>query len=295
MSPDPKPITVVITGATSGIGLATAVALGGKGASLIGLGRSASHCRTAEQAIRAVQPPGARLVFHTADLALQADVRRTAREVASTLREWNEPALDVLVNNAATVPFWQTLTAEGFDVQWAVNHLAPFLLTLELLPLLAAAPHGRVITVSSGSHYAGRLNWEDIQLRRHYNPLRAYNQTKLANVLFTFEFNRRYGSGSRMRAFAADPGLVDTDLGLKSNSFIARRVWDIRRRGGVTPEAAAKGIVFLATAPEIQPAEDIYWKDGKPKKPSARALNPQSAKQLWELSAQMCSISSPGG
>lgn len=137
-------------------------------------------------------------------------------------------------------------------MQWAVNHLAPFLLTMELLPLLDAAPGGRIITVSSGSHYNTRLNWQDIQLRRRYNPLRAYNQTKLANVLFTLEFNRRYASCSRMRAFAADPGLVNTEIGLKSNSFLARWVWDIRRRGGVTPEFAAQGLVVLATEPNIQ-------------------------------------------
>ncbi len=283
--------TIVITGATSGIGLATAVALARTGTSLIGLGRSAEHCRLAEQAVRAAQPPEGRSNFIEADLSVQEEVRRAAAGIRSTLRDWNRPQLDVLINNAATVPFWQTLTPEGFDMQWALNHLAPFLLTMELLPLLSAAPRARIITVSSGSHYNTRLNWRDIQLRRHYNPLRAYNQTKLANVLFTLEFNRRYAATSHMRAFAADPGLVNTEIGLKSNSFVARWVWSIRRRGGVTPETAAAGLVFLATEPSIQDSTEIYWKNGKPKTPSIHALNPQSARQLWELSAQMCGVS----
>jgi NAD(P)-dependent dehydrogenase (short-subunit alcohol dehydrogenase family) len=283
---------VVITGATSGIGLATALALASQGAGIIGLGRSTERCKAAEEAVHAVQPPGGQAVFHRADLSLQREVRCVVLEIRATLQAWRRPQLDVLINNAATVPFWQTLTPEGFDMQWALNHLAPFLLTMELLPLLAQAPRARVITVSSGSHYNTQLNWHDIQLRRHYNPLRAYNQTKLANVLFTFECNRRFAGTTHVRAFAADPGLVNTQIGLKSNSFLARWVWDIRRRGGVSPESAAEGLVFLATEPSIQDSPEIYWKNGKPKRPSVHALNPQSAKQLWELSAQMCGVSS---
>lgn len=283
-------MTVVITGATSGIGYAAARALARRGAAIIGVGHSQDHCRSAEEAVRADLGSNGLLCFLPAELSLQTDVRRLAESIRTTLRGWNRQHLDVLINNAGTVPFWQTLTPEGFDMQWAVNHLAPFLLTLELLPLLQAAPQGRVITVSSGSHYNTRLNWQDIQLRRHYNPLRAYNQTKLANVLFTLEFNRRFAGGGRVHAFAADPGLVNTEIGLKSNSSIARWVWNIRRRGGVTPEAAAQGLVFLATEPSIQDAADLYWKNGRPRKPSYEALNPQAAKQLWELSAQMCGV-----
>lgn len=283
-------LTVTITGATSGIGLATANALAQEGAAVIGIGRSPERCGRTERSIRS---RGGRAVFHSADLSVQAEVRRVAEEVRSTVRSWERPHLDVLINNAAAVPFWQTLTAEGFDLQWALNHLAPFLLTLELLPFLQLAPCGRVVTVSSGSHYGTRLNWQDIQLRRRYNPLRAYNQSKLANVLFTLEFNRRYAGAGNIRAFAADPGLVNTEIGLKSNSFIARWIWDIRRRGGVTPEMAAKGLVFLATEPDIQDSPEIYWQHGKPKKPSSHALNSQSARQLWETSAQMCGISLP--
>lgn len=279
--------TVVITGATSGIGLAGSRLLLQTGYSVIGIGRSTERCQRQEQELHQLAAGGA-VKFVCGDLSLQSDVVRLAQAVRLTLGDWGCAALDVLINNAATVPFWQTLTPEGFDMQWAVNHLAPFLLTLELLPLLKAAPAGRVVTVSSGSHYHTKLNWDDIQLRRQYNPLRAYNQTKLANVLFTLELDRRLRKDSRARAFAADPGLVNTEIGLKSNSFVARWAWNLRRRGGITAEKSAQGIVYLATEPSIQQANDLYWQHGRPKTPSSYALNAEVAGQLWRLSSQMC-------
>ena len=238
--------------------------------------------------LAALAAPGARIAYLEADLSLQAEVRRLAGRIHETLRLWNRACLDGLINNAATVPFWQVLTPEGFDMQWAVNHLAPFLLTMELLPLMQASPMARVVTVSSGSHRGARLDWEDVQLLRHYSPIRAYGRTKLGNILFTAEFNRRFAGCPNLRAFAADPGLVNTQIGLKSNSWLARLAWDVRRRGGVSPERAAEGIVYLATEPSIQNASEVYWKNGRPKEPDALALNPQAARQLWELSAQMC-------
>lgn len=290
-SPTPQK-TIVITGATSGIGLAATRILLRQGHSVIGISRSPQRCQQQEEQLAELVSSGARVRILAADLALQSEILRVAGEVRRTLSEWGRPCLDVLINNAATVPFWQTFTPEGFDLQWAVNHLAPFLLTSELLPLLKAAPQARVITVSSGSHYNAKLNWEDIQLRRHYNPLRAYGQTKLANVLFTLELDRRLRRDSGVRAFAADPGLVNTDLGLKSNSFIARWAWNLRRRGGMSAEESAKGIVFLATEPSIQNADDRYWKHGRPKSPSGYGQNVEAAGQLWRLSAQMCGLES---
>ncbi len=280
----------VVTGATSGIGLAAAKQLLELGHSVIGIGRSAERCREQEERAQQFVTPGACVKYLVADLSLQSEVTRVAQQILETLAQWNHACLDGLINNAATVPFWQTFTQEGFDLQWAVNHLAPFLLTAQLLPLLKQAPMARVVTVSSGSHYGAKLNWEDIQLRRHYNPLRAYGQTKLANVLFTLELNRRLGRGSSVRAFAADPGLVNTEIGLKSNSFLARWAWDIRRRGGITPEESARGIVFLATEPSIQEADAVYWLHGRPKVPSNYALNGEAAAQLWKVSAQMCGV-----
>jgi retinol dehydrogenase-12 len=282
--------TYAVTGATSGIGFAVADALLRAGGTVIGSGRTADHCQAAMDQLQKTHGAGARVAFLAADLSLQGEVRRLARDIRSTLDAWGSGSLDALINNAATVPFWQTLTAEGFDMQWAVNHLAPFLLTLELLPQLQAAPAGRVVIVSSGSHFGVRLDWHDIQLLHHYSALKAYGQTKLANVLFASEFNRRFSGTSHLRAFAADPGLVKTDIGFKSKSALAKWAWSLRRCGGVQPERAAEGIVFLAVEPSIQASTEVYWKDRKPKPPSAYARNLQAARQLWDLSAQMCGL-----
>ena len=282
--------TFVVTGATSGIGLAVAESLVRQGASVIGVGRSADRCERARQRVEDAGGSDGQVAYLSADLALQDHVRRLSAAIGETLAAWGYRHLDGLINNAATVPYWQTLTPEGIDMQWAVNHLAAFLLTLELLPLLRAATTGRMVVVSSGSHHGARLNWEDLQSRRHYRPLRSYGETKLANILFASEFNRRFAADSGLRAFAADPGLVNTEIGFKSNSSLASAIWGWRRRGGVQPEEAANGIVFLAVDPSIQCSPYVYWKSRKPKTPSAAARNAQSARQLWELSAQMCAV-----
>jgi NAD(P)-dependent dehydrogenase (short-subunit alcohol dehydrogenase family) len=198
--------------------------------------------------------------------------------------------LDGLVNNAGTVPYWFTQTAEGFETQWAVNHLAGFLLTVELLPLLEAAPWARVVTVSSESHFNTRLNWGDIQLRRHYDCLLAYQQTKLANVLFTAELNRRLGPKSTVRAFAVDPGLVQTEIGYKGNPGIVGWVWSKRASAGISAEESGRDVAYLVAEPSIQGSGDVYWKARAPKKPSREALDEKSARRLWEMSARMCGI-----
>ncbi len=210
--------------------------------------------------------------------------------IGDLLASQGKSHLDGLVNNAGTFTYWLTLTPEGFETQWAVNHLAPFLLTHALLPLLQAAPAAKIVTVSSDSHYSAHLDWNDIQLRRHYNGLRAYEQTKLANVLFTLELNRRLGAGSSVRAFAADPGLVKTDIGFKGASGPVRWIWSLRRSGGVAPEKSAQGIVRLLDEDIPAGSTAVYWKDGKPKQPGRQALDARSAARLWALSEQMCRL-----
>jgi len=275
---------IVVTGATSGIGLAVAEQLASQGAGVIGVGRSLERCQQAENRLRALTG-NPQIKYLVTDLSLQSGVRRLAGEICGQVN-----ALDGLVNNAGSIPFHQVITTEGFDLQWALNHLAPFLLTHELLPLLKVAPQSRVVTVSSGSHYGARLRWDDIQLLEHYGVLRAYKQTKLCNVLFTAELNRRLEPGSSVRAFAADPGLVKTDIGLKSNSKLARWAWAFYRRRGITPEQSARRIVYLVREPSIQDASQVYWKHGKPKPPNPYALDVDAARRLWEISARMCSF-----
>jgi NAD(P)-dependent dehydrogenase (short-subunit alcohol dehydrogenase family) len=287
MNNDLSTKTFVVTGATSGIGLAVAEALAARGAALIGVGRSAERCRQAESHLRQIAPD-ARVRYLLADLSLQSEVLRLAAEIRQWMQADGRGGLDGLVNNAAAFTYWMTLTPEGIETQWAVNHLAAFLLTRQLLPLLLAAPSARVVTVSSDSHYGARLDWDDLQQRRRYNALRAYGNTKLANILFTQHLNAVLGSGGAVRAFAADPGLVKTDIGMKATPRVARWVWKLRRSGGVSPQQAAAGVVYLLTELEIQVSSEVYWKDGRPKRPSRQALDVEAARRLWHISEQMC-------
>jgi len=281
--------TIVVTGATSGIGLATAEQLARQGAAVIGVGRSAARCQAAEQRLRSLNPAAAGACC-VADLSRQGEVRRLAGTIRGLAAAGGRSAVDGLVNNAGAFTYWLTLTPEGYETQWAVNHLAPFLLTWELLPLLQAAPQARIVTVSSGSHYGTDLNWDDLQLRRRYSGLQAYKQTKLANVLFTAELNRRLAGQAHVRAFAADPGLVNTDIGLKGTPGLVQWFWARRRAGGIPAAEAARGIIFLLGEASIQTARPIYWKHGKPQAPSRQAQDLAAAQRLWAISARMCGI-----
>ena len=284
-----KDKTVVVTGATSGIGYAVAGLLMSQGAFVIGVGRSAERCREAEARLSAAHPEGS-TTYCVADLSLQSQVREAAAQIREILSSDGVPWLDGLVNNAGTFTYQFTLTPEGFETQWAVNHLAAFLLTHELLPQLQAARAARVVTVSSMSHFLGRMHWDDVQLQRGYNGLRAYRQSKLANVLFTLELDRRVGAGSRLRAFAADPGLVNTDIGAKGNPGFVGWIWKRRAASGMTPEESARGVAYLVSEPSIQDAPEIYWKHGRPKTPGRNALDGAAARRLWALSEQMCGV-----
>jgi len=198
--------------------------------------------------------------------------------------------LDTLINNAGCVSAWYMTSEAGYEMQFAVNHLAPFLLTAELLPLLAQAPVGRVVTVSSNSHRRTEMHWPDVMYRRGYNTLWAYKQSKLANVLFTLELNRRLGQDAPVRAYAVDPGLVNTAIGEKGTPGLVQAFWKARRRGGTPPDLPAATIAFLMLNPSLHAADGLYWKNCSPKKPGRSALDKAAALRLWEYSKTLCGI-----
>lgn len=276
-----------VTGATSGIGRALMDQLAESGSWLIGVGRSSERNQTAASQIR-TDYPQAQVRYLEADLASQREVRGLAGAIEEQLERWGREGLDGLVNNAATVTFWREETEDGLEKQWAVNHLAPFLLTHQLLPRLENVLHARVVTVSSSSHRGMSFDWNNLQLRGLYNPLRAYGQSKLANVLFSFELDRR--TGPELRAFAADPGLVNTGLAAKGTPFFVRWAWRLRRRGGISPQEAARGVLKLLVDPELQRGQQIYWRRGRPVDPDPNAIDPAAARRLWRISAEMCGV-----
>ncbi len=281
--------TILITGATAGIGLAAALALASKGAAILGVGRSEERGAQAAADLRSASP-GVPIHYFTADLAAQRQVRRLGEEILQYVTAHHNGKLDVLVNNAGVFTSWYTATEDGFETVFAVNHLAPFLLTRELLPLLHAAPAARVLTVSSRSHRNTRIFWGDVMLRRFYNPLLAYKQSKLANVLFTAEFNRHLSGTTRVRAYAIDPGLVNTEIGLKNNYGVVRWVWNQRRKQGVDPSIAAKTIAMVASRPKLDPADGLYWRDCQSIAPSRYALRADESAKLWALSEGLCGL-----
>jgi len=280
----------VVTGATSGIGLAAVRELVGMGAGVIGIGRSQERCQYVKDCL-AKELPQADIAFLYADLSSLAQIRELAQNIKLHLSKTGRAHLDGLVNNAGTVSSWYKATGDGFELQFAVNHLAPFLLSHELLPLLMAAPQGRIVTISSGSHYNTKIKWDDIMLRKSYGCLRAYKQTKLCNVLFSEEFNRKNAGKGRVRAFALDPGLVKTDIGLKGTSGLVKWFWNKRSSGGVEPSKPAKSIRYLLCEDLKNLGSNVYWKDCKPLEPSRYSRNEAHAERLWKLSEKMCGIS----
>jgi NAD(P)-dependent dehydrogenase (short-subunit alcohol dehydrogenase family) len=234
--------------------------------------------------------PDARIRFFLSDLSSQSQVGSLGVQIQRYLQENTGGQLHALINNAGTIANRFTATEDGYELQFAVNHLAPFLLSHLLFPQLRTAPVSRVVTVSSNSHRGMRMCWQDVMLHRNYNTLLAYKQSKLANVLFTYEFNRRFGTSENVKALAADPGLVNTDIGLKGTYGLVRWIWQRRSRGGEDPDVIGKEVAWLAVSPEADTKESAYWKHGLPVQPSRYARREDEARRLWQLSESLCGI-----
>ncbi len=279
---------VVITGGTSGLGRAALLRLLRSGADVVAIGRSEDRCASLESELQAEFTTQLVRVV-PCDLSTTHRTREGAEQIRAILRESGHLAVDVLINNAAVASSWRITTAEGYESQFAVNHLAPFLLTNELMPQLQLGYPGRVIVVTSGSHRNGRIHWGDPMLTRGYSMLRAYRQSKLANVLFCTELNQRYAPTGRLRAYAYDPGLMRTDIGSKSTAGIERMIWGLRVRspGAIDPDVSARALVRLALN-EVPKPDRFYRQLESPARPARRSTDLRDAARLWAVSAKLC-------
>lgn len=273
MSVPPDQRTIFITGANRGIGREAVRCLARAGARVL-LG---SRDPTVGEAVaREVgESTGNRSVeVVSGDLSTRAGVRAVAEEVAK-----RTDRLDVLVNNAGVVARRRTLTEDGVELQFAVNHLAPFLLTRLLLPLLEASAPARVVTVASRAHRRGRMDWDDLQGARRYGAGRAYAQSKLANVLFTAELARRL-EGSGVSAVSLHPGLYATGI----VDALAGPLRGLLRQVLPTAEEGGEAVARLALDPELGGSNGAYYDRTVPATPSHRGRDPGAAHRLWELS-----------
>jgi NAD(P)-dependent dehydrogenase (short-subunit alcohol dehydrogenase family) len=279
--------TVLITGATNGIGRAAAKQLAGLGAHVVIVGRSRQKCLDTVQGIAQTTPGAVPVDFLLADLSSLAETRRLAAEFLSRFDR-----LDVLVNNAGAVFIRRRLTSEGLENGWAVNYFQAFLLTNLLLDRLkqTAAQNGeaRIVTLSSIYHWAGRLNLNNFAQRGPYIGWDVYASTKLANLVFTYELARRL-AGSGVTANALHPGLVATGIG-KTSGWLLRMVFRVVDLFAIPPEQGAEGIVHLASSPELKGISGIYFEHQRPGHPSPSARNPDTARRLCEISGQITKL-----
>ena len=279
--------TIVVTGATSGIGLATVKLLVQFGAFVIGIGRSESRNQNAMVQANSKNPHG-HAVYLLADLGKQEQVKELCKDISRVLANRGFSHLDALVNNAGAYLERKHITEDGIEMTFAVNHLAPFILTYGMLPLLEQAGRGRVLTVSSYSHRTTPLNLGRITDPKPYVGLLAYKRSKLCNVLFTHALNRKFED---ITAFAVDPGLVNTAIASKGSQGPSHWVWRRRRLKGTTPDVPAETILYLVGEREIDTSQGVYMKDCKPIQPSRKSKRIDLADRLWDLSCDLTGIS----
>jgi retinol dehydrogenase-14 len=274
--------TALVTGATGGIGRATAVGLATMGANLAITGRDRERTEGAASEIRAVS--SGQVDLFVADLSSQSEVRRLADEVLQTY-----PRIDVLVNNVGG--YWNTrqVTPDGFEHTFALNHLAPFLLTNLLLDRLKQSAPARVVTVASNAHATGEIDFDDLQGEWSYSGSRAYNQSKLANILFTYELARRLQASS-VTANALHPGVVNTSFGAEDPRGIQRLIIPFARPFMKTPAQGAATSIHLASAPDLEQVTGRYFANSKPKRSSKRSYDEAAAGRLWQVSADLVGL-----
>jgi retinol dehydrogenase 14 len=280
--------TVLITGATSGIGRATALGLATMGAHVAIIGRD---CRRTDDTAREIRTAGGDQVdVFVADLSSQSEVRRLAEEVLDRYTH-----IDVLINNVGG--YWKTrhVTVDGLELTFALNHLAPFLLTNLLIDRLKQSAPARVVTVSSNAQTQGRIDFDDLQGEKSYSGARAYSQSKLANVLFTYELARRLQGTplpdqAIVTANALHPGVVSTSFGTEDPASVQRVFIPFLRAFMKTPAQGAATSIHVASAPDLEQVTGRYFANSKLKRSSKSSYDEAAAARLWRVSGDLVGL-----
>ncbi len=283
----------MITGATSGMGQITARSLAGRCATVIIVGRNPGKCAATVNRIR--QQTGNQSVeFMVADLSSQKDISQLAQQFKSKY-----PRLDVLVNNAGAWIVSCQESIDGIEMTFALNHLGYFMLTNLLIDTLKASAPARIINISSYGHKAGQINFDDLQFQQKYNGMQAYRQSKLANVLFTYECARRL-AGTGVTVNAVNPGLVATNFGLNNIGLSNGRVRDhltrlyhflaVNTHVEISAAQGAQTAIYLATSPDVETVTGKYFEKQVAVPSSPLSYDEEVARRLWQISAEMTGL-----
>ncbi|MCL4435720.1 MAG: SDR family oxidoreductase [Thaumarchaeota archaeon] len=272
----------LVTGATNGIGEVAARELAKQGAKVIIVGRSQKRCL--DTATRIKEATGNQQVeYLVADLSVQKEVRQLAEEFKSRYKR-----LDILINNAGAIFNKRQETADGLEMTFALNHMSYFLITNLLLDTIRASAPSRIINTSSAGHQGAKIDFDDLQGKKKYGLMRAYGQSKLANILFTYELARQL-DGSGVSVNALHPGFVKSGFG-KNMSGIVGFFTGIIYLFGISPEKGAKTIVYLATSNEVENITGKYFVKQKAVPSSKESYDRDAAKRLWDISAQLAGL-----
>jgi NAD(P)-dependent dehydrogenase (short-subunit alcohol dehydrogenase family) len=272
--------TMLVTGATNGIGRVTARELARLGAQVTILSRNAEKCARVAEEIR--KDTGNPVEYLAADLSTLAGIMQAAETFKKRQRR-----LDVLVNNAGGIFIRRTITSDGLEMTFALNHVAYFLLSGLLLDVLKQSSPARVVNVASGMHMGAHLDFDDLQNEKHYSGFRAYGRSKLANILFTYELARKL-EGSGVTVNCVHPGYVNTGLSLNNGLIFGVFAGLSARLFGRKPEEGARTSIYLAASPEVQGVTGKYFADCKPVSSSLESYDTTAATRLWHASLEIC-------
>jgi NAD(P)-dependent dehydrogenase (short-subunit alcohol dehydrogenase family) len=272
--------TILVTGATAGIGRVTALELARDKFTVVLVGRNAEKCDHVVSEIKSATG-NENVSAIVGDLSLMAGVHAVADEFKR-----RHDRLDVLVNNAGAIFASRTVTAEGIESTWALNHLSYFLLTRQLLDVLKASAPARIVNVASDAHTGAKINFDDVQFARGYTAWKAYGQSKLANIMFTYELARRL-NGLGITANALHPGAVATNFGKNNSGLVGKGIGLVMRVIGITPAQGAETSIYLASAPGLDGISGKYWVKRVSKASSMQSNIESDQRRLWNLSEEM--------